>query len=297
MQRLLTQREYLMNTRWNRILRQPIVAGCLPIATCVLLAVFAFPLAVATAQTTITAQSTDVALALPNAPEVATGGVSSSVAAAPANTNGFIASGAASGSVAAVPVESTPEASPTQKFIRPGQIAPTLTGSDKALLGVKNAFMPFEASGWFVSAGYSQVTNSSPNYGTDRGAFGQRLGAAAIRGSSENIFSDSVMAIFFHEDPRYYQMGPAHNFFVRLVYSGTRPLLTRTDSGRATPNFAQLTGTLGGAALTNLYYPQNNRSVGQTMETFGGSVGGNALSDVVSEFYSSFKHMFHSGQK
>jgi hypothetical protein len=154
--------------------------------------------------------------------------------------------------------------------------------------------MPFEALGWFASAGYSHESNSSPNYGTDRGAFGQRLGAAAIRGSSENIFGDSMMSNIFHEDPRYYQMGPAHNFFVRLIYSGTRPLFTRMDSGRATPNFAQLTGTMGGAMLTNLYYPQANRKMGQTMETFGGSIGGNALSDVVSEFYSDFKHMFRS---
>jgi hypothetical protein len=51
---------------------------------------------------------------------------------------------------------------------------------------------------------------------------------------------------------------------------------------------------MGGAMLTNLYYPQANRKMGQTMETFGGSIGGNALSDVVSEFYSDFKHMFRS---
>jgi len=187
-----------------------------------------------------------------------------------------------------------PEASPTQKFIRPGQIVPTLTGGGKVLLGLKNAFMPFEASGWFASAGYEHVMNSSPNYGTDRGAFGQRLGAAAVRDSSESIFSDSVMANIFHEDPRYYQMGPAHNFFVRLVYSGTRPMFTRTDSGRTSLNLALLTGTMGGAALTNLYYPQVNRGMTQTMETFGGSLGGAALSDVVSEFYGSVKHMFRS---
>ena len=282
-----------MRERSSRSIRRTIVAGRLTIAASALLAVFALPLAAARAQPTTTAQSADATQTLPNAPEVAASGISSSVDAAPAGPQMLVASAAASGSVAVAPVESTPEASPTQKFIRPGQIAPTLTGSDKALLGVKNAFMPFAVSGWFASAGYSQVTNSSPNFGTDRGAFGQRLGAAAITGSSENIFSDSVMANFFHEDPRYYQMGPAHNFFVRLVYAGTRPLLTRTDSGRATPNFAQLTGTMGGVALTNLYYPQGNRSMGQTMENFGGSVGGSALSDVVSEFYSSFKHMLH----
>ncbi len=272
----------------SRIVRRTIVAGRLKIAAVALLAVLAFPHAEVAAQELAVTPSTDnTLLALPNAPDATLGDTSSSVAAASAHSRGLSAS-------AVTPTASIVFVSPTQKLIRPGQIAPTLTAGDKVLLGVKNAFMPFEAAGWFASAGYSQVTNSSPNYGTDRGAFGQRLGAATIRGSSENIFSDSLMSNIFHEDPRYYQMGPAHNFFMRLVYAGTRPLVTRMDSGRATPNFALWTGTMGGAMLTNLYYPQANRVMGQTMETFGGSIGGVALSDVVSEFYSDFKHMFHS---
>jgi len=278
-----------MSERTSRIIHRIIVEGRISIAAGAIFAVCLLPHTAASAQVVAVSPSADnTLLALPNAPDATLGDSSSSVAAANSNSRGTSAS-------AVTPAASIVFVSPTEKFIRPGQIAPTLTAGDKILLGVKNAFMPFAASGWFASAGYSQVTNSSPNYGTDRGAFGQRLGAATVRGSSENIFSDSVMSNLFHEDPRYYQMGPAHNFFLRLVYAGTRPLITRTDSGHTTLNFAQLSGTMGGAMLTNLYYPQANRSMGQTMETFGGSVGGSALSDVVSEFYSSFKHMIHPG--
>ena len=277
-----------MSPRPSIIVRRSIVAGRITLAAGALLAILAFSNTEAAAQALVVTPSTDnTLLALPNAPDVATGGASSSVDVISANTRVLSASAVTS-------TASIVFVSPTQKHIQPGQIAPTLSASDKVLLGVKNAFTPFEASGWFVSSGYSQLMNGSPNYGTDRGAFGQRLGAAAVRDSSESIFSDSVMANFFHEDPRYYQMGPAHNFFVRLVYSGTRPIFTRMDSGRISLNLASLTGTMGGAALTNLYYPQVNRGTTQTMETFGGSLGGSALSDVVSEFYSSFKHVFHS---
>jgi len=277
-----------MSPRSSIIVRHAIVAGRLTIAAVALLAMVVFPQAIANAQAVVTVQSADSRLlALPNAPDAAMGGDSSSVDAISANTRVLSASAVTSNA-------SVVFVSPTQKFIGPGQIAPTLMAGDKVLLGVKNAFMPFAASGWFAVSGYEQVMNGSPNYGTDRGAFGQRLGAAAVRDSSESIFSDSVMANFFHEDPRYYQMGPAHNFFVRLVYSGTRPIFTRMDSGRISLNLASLTGTMGGAALTNLYYPQVNRGTTQTMETFGGSLGGAALGDVVSEFYGSFKHMFHS---
>jgi hypothetical protein len=183
-------------------------------------------------------------------------------------------------------------ASHTQKLIEPDQDAPALTSGDKARLGLRNAFSPAAALGWFVVAGYEQVTNGSPNYGTDRGAFGRRLGDAAILDVSEDILSDSVMSPILREDPRYYRLGPTHSFFVRVIYAGTRPLITRTDSGHTTINFAVITGTMGGDALTNLYYPQANRAPGQTMETFGGSMAGSALADLVAEFYGDLKHRF-----
>jgi hypothetical protein len=230
--------------------------------------------------TTAIAQNTDVALALPDAPAVA-------------SANSRSTSSDATASVVSTSNASLSTASLTQKFIEPGQIAPPLSASDKALLGARAAFSPFAAEGWIASAGYEQLMNGSPNYGTDRGAFGQRLGASAIRDSSEGIFSDSVMANLLREDPRYYRMGSGHNFFVRLIYSGTRPIFTRTDGGRATLNLASLGGTMGGAALTNLYYPQVNRGVTQTMETFGESIGGSALGDVVSEFSRDLRHMLH----
>jgi hypothetical protein len=275
-----------MSERSSRIVRRTIFAGCLTIAAGALFAVCGLcPTDVAAQALAVTPSTDSTLLALPNAPDAAMSDSSASVDVASANTSGT--SGAAVTTTSGVVF-----VSPTQKFIRPGQVAPTLTAGNKVLLGVRDAYSPFSASGWFAVAGYEQVMNGSPNYGTDRGAFGQRLCAAAVRDSSESIFSESVMANFFHEDPRYYQMGPAHNFFVRLLYSGTRPIFTRSDSGRQSLNLASLSGTLGGSALTNLYYPQANRGPTQTMETFGGSIGGSALGDVVSEFYDSFTHMF-----
>lgn len=104
------------------------------------------------------------------------------------------------------------------------------------------------------------------------------------RDSSEGIFTDAIMASVLHEDPRYYKMGPGHNFFKRAVYAVTRPLITRTDGGRTTVNIALLSGNLAGSALTQAYYPPVNRGFSQTMQTFGGSIGGSAVGFVVSEF-------------
>jgi hypothetical protein len=181
----------------------------------------------------------------------------------------------------------------TQKYIQAGQQVPKLTVGDKALLGLRDSVSTFSAFGWLVSAGYDQLTNSSPNYGTNGTAFAQRLGAAAARDASEEIFSDSILAPVFHQDPRYYRLGPTHKFFPRLVYAGTRPLIGRTDGGKTIPNFAALGGNLAGAALTQAYYPPLNRGTTQVLETFGTSVGGSALGYVVSEFFADVMHVFH----
>ncbi len=185
-------------------------------------------------------------------------------------------------------------ASHTQEIIDPGQEAPVLNTGDKVLLGLKSSFSAYAALGWLSSAGYEQLTNTSPNYGTDRGAFGERLGAAAIRAVTEDAFSESVFAPIFHEDPRYYRMGNSHSLPVRILYAGTRPLINRTDKGNNSINFALLAGNLAGSELTYAYYPQANRSQREILETFGGSIGGSALGYVFDELFGSFGHIFHA---
>ena len=169
-------------------------------------------------------------------------------------------------------------------IIAPDEIADPMTVHDKVVSGFKDSVSPSSAAGWLSTAGWQHLRNSSPNYGTDAGAFGQRLGAATIRATSEGLFRESVFAPLFHEDPRYYIMGKGHPFSKRLVYAATRSIITRTDSGHATPNFARLAGDAAASALTIPYYPAQNTTFSAVASTFGGSLGGSALSFVVDEF-------------
>jgi hypothetical protein len=168
--------------------------------------------------------------------------------------------------------------------IRPGEVADPMTVKEKVVAGFKDSVSLFSAAGWLGSAGWEQIWNSSPNYGSDAGAFGQRLGAAAIRGISDGVFSDSLFAPLFHEDPRYYVMGPGHNFFKRAIYAGTRTIITRNDHGDTTVNLSLLAGNFAGSALTIPYYPAQNTSLKEVAITFGGSIGGSAVGFVVNEF-------------
>jgi hypothetical protein len=168
--------------------------------------------------------------------------------------------------------------------IAPNEIAEPMPVRDKVVGGLGNAVSLFAATGWVASAGWTQLINGGPDYGSDKGAFGQRLGAAAIRNVSQDIFSDCLFAPVFHQDPRYYIMGRRHKILKRAVYAATRAVVGRTDSGHTMPNFALLAGNAAGSALTATYYPAKNTTFSEVAETFGGSIGGSALGYVITEF-------------
>ena len=186
-----------------------------------------------------------------------------------------------------------PVAGPYQMTIGAGQVGPALTNHQKVIGGLRDSVSPFTFVGEVISAGYSHVTNGSPNYGTNSLAFGSRAGASFARGSSQNLFTESVLAPVLHEDLRYYQLGSTVPFFERLFYAGTRPLITRTDGGHRTPNIALLGGYLGAAFLTKTYNPTLNQSNDEVLKIYGTSLGGAAIGDVVTEFLPGFLQVLH----
>jgi hypothetical protein len=183
-----------------------------------------------------------------------------------------------------------------RKYIMPDMRAQTITAGDKVIIGLQGTYSAMNFGGMIVAAGYQQLRNGQPNYGTDRGAFGERLGAAGIRDTSQGVFTDSVFAPLLHEDPRYYVEGKQYGVFHRALYAVTRPVITRTDSGRQTINGAELLGYAAATALNNAYYPSSNRNVRDNAEAYASSIGGSALSFLLVEFTASMWHVLHLGR-
>jgi hypothetical protein len=183
-----------------------------------------------------------------------------------------------------------------RKYILPDMRAQQINARDKVIIGLKGTYSPMNFSGIIVAAGYQQLRNGQPNYGTDSGAFGERLGAAGIRGTVQGVLTDSVFAPLLHEDPRYYVEGKQYGIMHRALYALTRPVITRSDSGRKTINGAQLLGYAASTALNNAYYPSANRNVRDNFESYAGSMGGSALSSLLVEFTSSMWHVLHLGR-
>jgi hypothetical protein len=171
-----------------------------------------------------------------------------------------------------------------KRTIPPGWAAQPLTTRDKQILGLRDLYSSFSLLDYVTLSAYSHLTNGQPNYGTNSEAYGKRVGATLLRDVSEGIFMDVVFAPMLHQDMRYYMQGPQDKLLHRVGYAITRPLIGRTDSGRATINSARLLGYASASALTYTYYPRVNQNFHDTAATFGFSLMGNALGNLVREF-------------
>lgn len=161
-----------------------------------------------------------------------------------------------------------------------------LTSEQKIRLSLQSRISLGGVGSSILSAGEQQLFNSRPHYGTDSGAFGQRLGAAELKQVTESFFSYGVYAAAFHEDPHYYVMGPGpgHTVVHRAIYSASRAVLTSTDEGNTSINWAKLAGEATAVGLTNTYYPREDSGFADTMGAYGSSLAGTVLGLELHEF-------------
>jgi hypothetical protein len=139
----------------------------------------------------------------------------------------------------------------------------------------------------------SQLTRSAPLYGKHfwrKGAFPKRLGATVGDDVSQNFFADFVLASAFHEDTRYVRKGSVRRMWPRVGYAISRAVITRTDSGSATFNWANVVGCAMSAALSNVYYPPPSRTPSVGVVNWGTNVAGAGLSNLMPEFGSDVGH-------
>lgn len=181
-----------------------------------------------------------------------------------------------------------------QRIVPAGMGPQPLTTAQKFDMSIRSRFGLQALFSSFFGAGERQLFNSCPHYGTDRGAFGDRLGAAETNQFVESFFSYGLYPSLFHEDAHYYVMGPTQGYRRRVVYAASRVVVTRKDSGRSGINWSKLAGLASAAAATNAYYPARDRKVSQTVSTYVTSIGTSALTLEIQEFLPDVLHLvFH----
>lgn len=195
----------------------------------------------------------------------------------------------------AQPSSSTPRvpARRLAKYIDTDRTTVRLSAKEKLELSGWEQLQPYAFATQFMGAGFEQAINSNPQYGTDSGAFGERLGAAALLQNSRAILSDGIMASIFRQDPRYYRQG--HRPVKQRIYHAVeRIFIIQSDEGSYQPNYSQLLGNAVATALTMTYYPAVSATWPKTAKGYGISLAQGALGNEIHEFTPALKRLvFH----
>lgn len=165
-----------------------------------------------------------------------------------------------------------------------GEKTQPLSINEKLLFPIHEELLPLSWFSTFFSSGWEQLTDSDPRYGVDSGAYGQRLGAAVVRGFNMRVFSDGALPALLHEDPRYYRK--AHGSIVhRGLYAASRVFVGRRDSGVSVFNASVVVGHGMASALTMAYYPEKSSNTAVVFKTWGFSLLGEAGGNLWLEFW------------
>ena len=156
---------------------------------------------------------------------------------------------------------------------------------DKWLLFVKESVDPYAFATAAAGAGLSQMDNDDPKYGVGGKSYLQRFGAAQADLTTQNFFSDAVLASLFREDPRYFRRGPGFSVTKRIGYAMSRIVITRRDSGQDGFNFSGILGMGLGIALSDAYYPRQSVGGGELESRLMTSFSAAALGNLLPEFW------------
>ncbi len=129
-----------------------------------------------------------------------------------------------------------------------------------------------------------QADDSPTGYGVGGLGYPKRLGSSLARESSGEFFGTFVIASALHEDPRFF---PEYNptFKHTVKYSFHRLFVTRNDAGANVVNLPGLLGPLLGESLANVYWPDRNRTVGDTLSRYGLDLASRAAGNMVREYW------------
>ncbi|MGH9586367.1 MAG: hypothetical protein ACRD3F_05410 [Acidobacteriaceae bacterium] len=166
--------------------------------------------------------------------------------------------------------------------VDPGEQIPPLSTRDKMLYWIQSDTHVVNYFPTLLSAGWAQLIDGDPKYGSDSAAFGERLGAAVLRENSARFFSSGLLPAITHEDPRYYRKAYG-SIKARGVYAAERVFVARRDDGSSGFNYSLVVGNLAASTLTPTYYPAPSANLTVVLTSwlvsFAGSAGGNLFQE------------------
>ena len=159
-----------------------------------------------------------------------------------------------------------------------------LTPTEKFKLFVDNSISVHTVAAALTGSAIGQADGSPTGFEQGWGAYGERFSTSMARQASGEFFGTYILASALHEDPRFF---PRYNPTLKssIKYSLRCLFITRSDDGDPVKNISGLAGPLMGEALANVYWPDRNRTVGDTLFRYGLDLAAHAAGNMFREYW------------
>jgi hypothetical protein len=133
-------------------------------------------------------------------------------------------------------------------------------------------------------AGIQQAENAFNGYGQGAQGYGKRFGSTYANLVAGTFIGSAILPSLLKQDPRYFYKGTG-GVQSRSLYAIANAVICKGDNGHWQPNYSNILGSLAAGAISNLYYPAQNRNgAALTFENTAIGIGATAAANLVEEF-------------
>jgi hypothetical protein len=133
-------------------------------------------------------------------------------------------------------------------------------------------------------AGVQQAENAFSGYGQGAQGYAKRFGSTYANVVTGTFIGSAILPSILKQDPRYFYKGTG-SMQSRSLYAMANAVICKGDNGRWQANYSNILGSLAAGAISNLYYPAQNRNgAALTFENALVGIGATAAANLLEEF-------------
>jgi uncharacterized lipoprotein YbaY len=162
--------------------------------------------------------------------------------------------------------------------------AVALTAKQKFQLFRKSILDPADFAFTGIVAGVQQLRNDYTGFGRGASGYAKRYAALYASIFTRASIDQALLPSVLKQDPRYFFRGTGSTMS-RIGYAIRTAVVRKADNGHWQPNYSGILGSAGAGALTNFYYPaENRRGLKLTLESSAIALGTSAAAHLAQEF-------------
>ena len=169
-------------------------------------------------------------------------------------------------------------------FVAYGRNPAPLTARQKFELTRAALFDPVGFAFTGIVASVQHARNDYRAFGRGTPGYAKRYAALYASGFTRNAIDGVLLPALLKQDPRYFYKGtgtPAS----RIGYAVATAFVRKGDNGHWQPNYSSILGSIAAGALTNYYYPaEDRRGVRTTLQNSGIAIATSAATHLAQEF-------------